>query len=90
MFLYAQLMLLQTRQVLNVRDMCYFQSPTAQLFQPTRELKVGIGLEAFPTRPSSLECAGHLLFLKFNPTPSLISDPGSTFPTLRRQRAETR
>ncbi len=45
---------------------------------------------SFSNPPSILECAGNMLFLKFNPTPSLISDPGSTFLTLRRQRAETR
>ena len=31
----------------------------------------------------NLECAKHMLILKFNPTSRIFSDPGSTFPTPR-------
>ena len=38
-------------------------------------------LRSFSNSTSSLECAGHMQFLKFNPTSRIFSNPGSTFPT---------
>jgi len=36
----------------------------------------------FSNPPPTLGCAGHMPKIKFNPTPRIFSDPGSTFPTL--------
>ncbi len=41
-------------------------------------------LRSFSNPTSNLECAGHMLSFKFNPTSRNFSDPGSTFPTPRR------
>ncbi len=41
-------------------------------------------LRSFFNSTSSLECAGHMQFLKLNSTSRIFSDPGSTFPTPRR------
>jgi len=38
---------------------------------------------SFSNPTSDLGCAGHMPILKFNPTPRIFSDPGSTFPTPR-------
>jgi hypothetical protein len=38
-------------------------------------------LRSFSNPTSSLGCAGHMPFLKSNPTSRIFSDPGSTFPT---------
>ena len=40
-------------------------------------------VRSFSNPTSSLECAGHMAILKFNPTSRIFSDPGSTFPTPR-------
>ncbi len=47
-------------------------------------------LRSFSNPTSSLECAGHMQFLKFNPTSRIFSNPGSTFPTPRRAAPPTR
>ncbi len=46
-------------------------------------------LRSFFNPTSSLECTGHMQFLKFNPTSRIFSNPGSTFPTPRRAAPPT-
>jgi len=39
---------------------------------------------SFSNPTPSLGCAGHMQFLKSNPTPRIFSNPGPTFPTPRQ------